>query len=75
MAPRRNNATLALVRTGTGRDPEELLRELYVEKRLADQAIADALTAKLDHAISRRLVAQWRTQFGITRDDRPAVSL
>lgn len=58
-----------LVRERTGRDPEELLRELYVEKRHSQREIAAALD------VTRSLVAQWLTEYGITRDDRPAVAL
>jgi uncharacterized protein YjcR len=65
----RKSATLELVRVRTGRDPEELVRELYVEKRHSDQEIADAL------GISRVTVNEWRARWGITRDDRRAVSL
>lgn len=48
----------------TGREPEELLRELYVDRRFSQQEIAVAL------GVSRSLVAKWLADFGITRDDR-----
>ncbi len=49
----------------TGRDPEELIRELYVEKRLSDREIGTAI------GVPRALVAAWRSKWGISRDDRP----
>lgn len=58
-----------LVRERTGRDPGELLRELYVDKRHSQKEIADALQ------VSRMTVALWLQDYGITRDDRPAVAL
>lgn len=53
-----------LVQERTGRVVEELLRELYVERRHTDQEIAAAL------GLTRAVVQQWRTQFSIRRDDR-----
>lgn len=58
-----------LVRERTGREPEDLLRELYVEKRHSQQEIADAL------GVSRMTVATWLAEYGITRDDRAGVTL
>jgi len=60
------NKTWALkaVQARTGRDPEELLRELYVSKRHSQQEIADAL------GVSRTLVTKWLAEFGIRREDR-----
>ncbi len=54
-----------LVAERTGRDPEELIRELYVEKRLGDREIGKAL------GIDRAVVQSWRSQWGINREDRP----
>lgn len=54
-----------LVAERTGRDPEELIRELYVEKRLGDREIGKALL------IERATVQLWRQQWGISREDRP----
>lgn len=71
----RNTATLELVRISTKREPEELIRELYVERRHSDQEIAEALTSATEFPITRAAVQGWRTRFGITRDDRPAVAL
>ena len=48
---------------------ERLLRELYVERRHSQQEIAQAL------GVHRMTVADWLREYGITRDDRPAVSL
>lgn len=68
--PRRHKSYAeAAVRERTGRDVDELLRELYVEKRHSQQEIADAI------GVSRALVSQWLAKFEITREDRPAVIL
>lgn len=76
MTDGRKSPTQLLVQERTGRDIEELLRELYVDGRHSQQAIATALTAKLEGArVSRSAVKQWLEDFGITRDDRPAVAL
>lgn len=75
MSRRRNAPTLELVRLRTGRDPEQLLRELYIDGRASDQSIADALSAKVEWPISRTSVNAWRKAFGITRDERPPVAL
>lgn len=55
-----------LVQARTGRDLEEHLRELYIEKRLTDQEIADLLL------VNRMTVGEWRRQFGIDRTQRTA---
>jgi hypothetical protein len=71
----RKNPTLELVRIGTGRDPQDLIREMYVDRRHSDREIADALASAAGLGISRAAVQAWRKAWGITRDDRPAVSL
>lgn len=71
----RKSPTLELVRRSTGREPADLLRELYIDRRLSDQEIADAISRTADHPIGRATVQAWRAAFGITRDDRPAVAL
>lgn len=48
----------------TGRDTDELLRELYLEQRRSQQEIADAL------GVSRSVVAKWLGELGVSRDDR-----
>lgn len=53
----------------TGRELGDLLRELYIDRRLSDREIAEAIGA------TRALVNLWRREYGITRDDRPAVAL
>lgn len=58
-----------LVTLRTGKPVEIALRELYVEQGLSQVAIADQL------GITRLTVAMWLRQFGISRDDRPAVAL
>jgi hypothetical protein len=71
----RKTPTLELVRMGTGRDPQDLIREMYVDRRHSDREIAEALTAAAAFPISRAAVQAWRKAYGITRDDRPAVAL
>lgn len=58
-----------LVRQRTGREVPEVLRDLYITKRHTQQEIADAL------GVSRMAVSAWLAEYGITRDDRPAVAL
>lgn len=53
-----------LVRQRTGRDVEELLRELYVDRRHSQEAIAKSL------GVSRGAVVAWLADYGISRDDR-----
>ena len=57
------------VQSRTGRGIDELLRDLYIDRRHSQQEIADAI------GVSRELVKQWLAEYGITRDDRPAVAL
>lgn len=54
------------MRTRTGRDPKELIRELFVDRRLSDREIAEAI------GVNRVTVNRWRAAWGIRRDDRPA---
>jgi len=58
-----------LVRRTTGREPEDVLRELYVDRRHSQEEIAAAL------GVHRMTVGLWLREYGITRDDRPAVTL
>lgn len=58
-----------LVRERHGRDVPDLLRELYVDKRHTQEEIAEAL------GVSRMAVGAWLKEYGISRDDRPAVAL
>lgn len=53
-----------LVRKSTGRDVEELLRELYVDKRHSQEAIAKSL------GVSRGSIVAWLAEYGISREDR-----
>ncbi len=53
----------------TGREVDELLRELYVTKRQSQEEIARAI------GVSRATVSGWLKAYGIRRDDRPAVAL
>jgi DNA-binding XRE family transcriptional regulator len=52
-----------------GREVPELIRELYIERRFSDQEIADAI------GVHRVTVTKWRSEWGIDREDRPAVAL
>lgn len=63
------SATRELVQLRTGREPEDLLRELYVEKRATQQEIAEAL------GVDRTTVMSWLRQYGISRADRAPVEL
>jgi arginine repressor len=63
-----------LVRLATGREVEELLRDLYVARRLSQTEIAEALAAK-GASVHRMTISLWLREYGITRDDRPAVAL
>ncbi len=65
----RKTLAQTLVQRHTGRDIEELLRELYVDRRHSQQEIGDFL------GISRGTVQQWLDQFGISRADREPLSL
>lgn len=53
-----------LVTTVTGKPVEDVLRELYVDKRHSQQEIADHLS------ISRDTVVSWLREYGISREDR-----
>lgn len=48
---------------------EQVIRELYLDKRHSDQEIADAL------GVNRVTVTKWRKRWGISREDRPAVEI
>jgi len=52
------------VHASTGREPADLLREMYVEKRHSQEEIATAL------GVSRATVQTWLRDFGISRADR-----
>jgi DNA invertase Pin-like site-specific DNA recombinase len=69
MDPSSKSHAKELVRRTTGREVDELLRELYVEQRHSQEEIGEAL------GIHRRTVSQWLREYGISRDDRPAVAL
>lgn len=70
MTSRRKAYAKDAVHQRIGRPVDEaLLRELYVEKRHSQEAIAESF------GISRTLLRDWLAEYGITRDDRPAVAL
>lgn len=69
MTDERKSHAKELVRRTTGREPNEVLRDLYVERRHSQEEIAEAL------GVHRRTVSAWLREYGITRDDRPAVAL
>lgn len=74
MSDARKSHAKELVRERTGRDVDELLRELYVERRLTQAEIRTALEAK-GVSVHRLTISLWLREYGITRDDRPAVAL
>ena len=61
------SSTKQLVRLRTGRDLQEHLRELYVERRYADREIAELF------GVDRTTVVKWRKEFGIGREARTAL--
>lgn len=69
MPEARKSHAKELVLARTGREVSELLRELYVEKRHSQEEIAEAL------GVHRMTVNLWLREYGITRDDRPAIAL
>lgn len=69
MERKRKDYAKEAVRARIGRDIPEALRDLYVDQRHTQEAIADAF------GISRTLLRDWMAEYGITRDDRPAVAL
>jgi DNA invertase Pin-like site-specific DNA recombinase len=58
-----------LVRRATGREPADVLKDLYVDRRHSQEEIAQAL------GVSRSTIKAWLAEYGISRDDRPAVVL
>lgn len=69
MDDRIKSRTEQVVERRTGRNLAELLRELYVERRATQEEIAGTL------GVHRVTVTRWLQDYGITRDDRPAVAL
>lgn len=69
MEPKGKSHAQLRVQERTGRDLEELLRELYLERRHSQEEIARACD------VNRMTIAAWLTEFGISREDRPAVAL
>ena len=57
-----------IVEAKTGRDVAEYLRELFVDRRLTDDEIADLF------GVSRHTILAWRRQFGIDRAHRKAAT-
>lgn len=60
-----NSATKDLVRIRTGREVEDLLRDLYLAKGYSDRQIAKAI------GVDRVTVTRWRADYGIRPEDRP----
>jgi len=48
---------------------EQVIRDLYLDKRHSDQESAEAL------GVNRVTVTKWRKRWGIARDDRPPVEI
>jgi len=48
---------------------EQVIRDLYLDKRHSDQEIAEAL------GVNRVTVTKWRKRWGIERADRPPVEI
>lgn len=66
---RTRSATRELVRLRTGREPEDLLRELYVDRRHTQEEVAQAL------GVGRDTINAWLKEFGISREDRAPLEL
>jgi DNA invertase Pin-like site-specific DNA recombinase len=69
MSEDRKSHAKELVRRTTGREVPDVLRDLYVEKRHSQEEIAEAL------GVHRMTISLWLREYGIARDDRPAVAL
>lgn len=67
MTDARKSYAKELVRERTGREVADILRELYVDRRHTQQEIAEAL------GVHRMAISTWLREYGITREDRPAV--
>lgn len=55
------------VQARIGRDVDDFLREMYVDRRYNLTEISKAL------GVSRETVRQWLLDNGVTRDDRPGL--
>jgi DNA invertase Pin-like site-specific DNA recombinase len=66
MQDRIKSRTEQEVQIRTGREVPELVREMYLDRRYSDQEIADAI------GVHRVTVTNWRQEWGIRREDRPA---
>ena len=69
MSRRNKSYAQEAVHARINRPLDQALRELYVDRRHSQQEIADAL------GVSRTLIREWLVDFGITRDDRPAIEI
>jgi DNA invertase Pin-like site-specific DNA recombinase len=69
MGDARKSHAKTLVRRTTGREVDDLLRELYVDRRHSQEEIAEAL------GVHRLTIGLWLREYGITREERPAVAL
>jgi DNA invertase Pin-like site-specific DNA recombinase len=69
MTEDRKSHAKELVRRTTGREVDEVLRDLYVGRRHSQSEIADAL------GVHRMTIAAWLAEYGISRDDRPAIEI
>ena len=69
MTEDRKSHAKELVRRTTGREVEDVLRELYVVKRHSQEEIAGAL------GVHRMTISLWLREYGISRDDRQALEI
>lgn len=63
----RNTHAKRVVTLVTGREVDDVLRDMYLDKRYTQEEIAKALD------VSRDTVIRWLAEYGISRDDRPAI--
>jgi len=69
MSDERKRWALEALRQRTAREPSEFLRELYVDRRLSQTEIAEAI------GVTRNTVSTWLREFAIRRSERTEVVL
>jgi hypothetical protein len=70
MVPTSKSPLQLLVQERTGREIEDLLRELYIARRWTHQEIAAYLNTTHRLNVSRSTVVVWCGEYGIDRADR-----